>query len=327
MSLQNNTPFPAMQAVLMEPEGDEVAVVVFKATYVFHRGRLTLAVRQVPIQVGPEWFGKAGSSSLRYDTELTIRKPATDVVLHATAHAPRGAFCRSIEVGFSVGALHKRLRIWGDRHWILSQTDVRTSDPLPFRTHHLAWEYAYGGNSKTGPFPWNPVGLGYAPSFAEVHGLRLPNIESIDEPIRSWRDQPQPAGFAPVDPTSEPRKQLFGTYDEKWRSKRMPLPPVDFDRRALQCAPKDQQATPHLTGRPQVLLEHLTPTGREGFRLPDVPARCTIRIGERNHKVQPVLHTVCIEPQERRLLLVWQAQQPCAGQAHRVGGARLEPRH
>ncbi|MFD1743836.1 DUF2169 domain-containing protein, partial [Rhizobium helianthi] len=47
--------------------------------------------------------------------------------------------------------------------------------------------------------------------------------------IRSIRDRPQPAGFAPLSPFWKDRAVLAGTYDDDWVANRHPLLPHDFD--------------------------------------------------------------------------------------------------
>jgi hypothetical protein len=105
--------------------------------------------------------------------------------------------------------------------------------------------------------------------------------------------------------------RLAGTYDAAWQRSRQPLLPDDFDDEFYRCAPVDQRVGGFLQGGEEVALGNLTASGLLRFRLPRVSLGFRTRIegGTTNHRGQ--LHTVIIEPEESRLILVWQTALPC----------------
>jgi hypothetical protein len=304
MKLQNRVGWPAMTCVLCDPRGRSFVVVVVKTTFSLGPTRAAPA----PVVLAPEWFGEPGGSALRYDTELTLQKAATDVIVHATAHAPHPV--PAADVSVEVGPVRKRLRVFGDRHWISDGKRRLVSAPAPFTRMPIAYERAFGGRGAAGSLPENPIGLGYVEDARSLDGVRLPNIEDPEHPITSWQDRPAPRGLGPLCPLTAPRRPLFGTYDQAWRTTRSPLPPADYDPAALQCAPRDQRAAGHLAGDEPVRLRGLTPAGDTAFRLPGPAFACDLRIDAERRPVPLVLHTVCIEPDEQRVLLTWQGQVP-----------------
>ena len=106
--------------------------------------------------------------------------------------------------------------------------------------------------------------------------------------------------------------ELAGTYDERWEKSRSPLVAVDFDDRFYQCAPTDQQTQTPLRGGEWVELSNLTPSGEMRFQLPKVRLGLRTRFAKSGlveHRA--ALHSVIIEPDESRVMLVWHAALPC----------------
>ena len=55
----------------------------------------------------------------------------------------------------------------------------------------------------------------------------------------------------------------------------------------------------------------MTPVGALRFRLPRPSLRIAIRKGGRTERHEPSLHTVIIEPDHPRVVLVWHVAAPC----------------
>jgi hypothetical protein len=87
--------------------------------------------------------------------------------------------------------------------------------------------------------------------------------------------------------------------------------PTDFQDAYFQCAPADQQVDGFLTGGEEVTLRNLTPEGLLRFRLPQISLGFNTYIdgGTTHHRAQ--LYTVSIEPEDHRIVLVWQTSLPC----------------
>ena len=314
--VDNRTPFSAERAWVRDRNGAEVWLVAVKCTFdVLPDGSLQISPNQPPVLRIPEYNGEPGKSSLRFESDLVPTKKTTDVIVAGHAYAPAGTPVTDLDIGFRVGPVTKRLRVFGDRSWNM----VGSSAPEPFVKMPLTYERAFGGVDRMSAHPeldwdWrNPVGTGFAVSRDNLPGVRLPNIEYRDEPITSWQDRPRPAGIGPIGSHWQPRASLAGTYDEKWMRDRQPLVPDDFDDRFYQSAPLDQQSPAFLRGGEPVLLYRLTPGGELRFVLPKVflGFETVFYDGTSQVHKERRLHTVIVEPDFPRVSLVWHTSLPC----------------
>jgi hypothetical protein len=207
--------------------------------------------------------------------------------------------------------MSKTLRLHGDRTWLGSSIALSPSEPEHFSTMPISYERALGGPLSHEPDAprdeRNPAGVGRV----AIEGTSVPNCEYPDQPVRSPRSSSRVAGFGPVPCEWQPRSQLGGTYDEPWRRDRQPLLPIDFSDDYYRCAPADQQVDGFLKGDEEVMLQNLTPNGLLRFRLPRITLGFSTQMegGLVHHMGR--LHTVIIEPDERRLMMVWQSSLPC----------------
>jgi hypothetical protein len=306
----NQTGFKADRAFVRDNDGAEIWIVVVRATFSFNSaGLVTLADSQQDVCLSPMYFGEPGCSSLHYDTDLVRTKSGTDIIVHATAHAPGAKPVSYLDVGWTVGAVTKQLRVYGDRVWENRLSGLAPSDPTPFASLPIRYERAWGGPLPRSDVrdPFNPAGIGRDAS----PGKPVPNCTFLDNPIRSPHHEGLPAGFGPIAYHWQPRAKLAGTYDEAWKTTRQPLVPVDFQDAYLRCAPADQQVNGFLVGGEEVTLRNLTPEGLVRFRLPYVSLGFITHIdGETAHH-RRALHTVIIEPEDRRLIMIWQTALPC----------------
>jgi len=329
--LDNRTPFAAERAWVRDRDGAEIWLVAVRCAFdIAEDGSTAPAAEQPPVVLAPEFADPAAPvrSSLRHDTDLPRTKCSTDIVLLADAHAPGGARVTSLEVGFRVGPVSKRLLVTGDRVWQGGQP----SEPQPFVTMPICYERAWGGldpgaQGSANP-QWdmrNPAGTGFASSSAHAEGLRLPNVEYPEQRVRAWNDRPAPAGFGPLPVHWQPRLGLAGTYDARWMQERQPLLPADFDDRHYQCAPVDQQAPQFLVGGEPVVLINLAAQSQMRFALPRVALalETSFSDGSQVDHERPRLHTVVLEPTLRRLSLVWHSALPCHPKVHKLMRTRL----
>ena len=87
----------------------------------------------------------------------------------------------------------------------------------------------------------------------------LPNIEHHDKLIRSQKDRPTPAGFAPYDVAWPQRMSKAGTHDKKWLKTRFPGFAEDMDWTMFNAAPDDQQNPGYFSGDEAFVLENMHP--------------------------------------------------------------------
>lgn len=308
----NQTRFKADRAFARDADGAEIWIVAVRATFQFNEhGEISLAEKQQDVCLAPKYFGEPGKSSLKYDMDLVRVKSGTDILLHASAHAPNGEPATSVDVGWSIGPLSKQLRVIGDRTYQRGPLGLTPSRPAPFTTLPIRYERALGGLLATQPDaprdPINTVGVGRAPILEGP----VPNCEFLGESFLSTKAKSLVPGFGPIPCNWPPRVKLAGTYDDAWKKDRQPLVPVDFQNDYFRCAPADQQVAGFLQGGEEVVLRNLTPEGEVSFQLPRVTLGFTTHIdgGTQQHRAQ--LHTVILEPDDRRLVMVWQTSLPC----------------
>lgn len=323
--LLNSTAYAAERTFVRDRNGAEIWVVVVKCTFLVRDDGSTVpADVQEEIHQTAQFHGDPRTSSLRYDSDLLPARPATDVVVLGSAHASGGRPAREVDVSLRVGPIAKVLRVFGDRRWRRGVLGPTLSDPEPFTQMPLVYERAFGGVDPDGAFePRNPVGVGFATSPSSLVGALGPNIEDPRHLLDSAGDRPPPAGLGPIASHWATRVTRAGTHDERWELERMPLVPEDFDDRYYQCAPDDQQVPGYLKGGEPVELRNLTPDGLMRFDLPRVPLGFATRIaGEARHH-HARLHAVILEPDVRRLMMLWHTELPCHHTLLTLEGTRV----
>jgi hypothetical protein len=308
----NQTPFAADHSWVRDRSGAEVWLVAVKATFLIRPdGSTVIASEQVPVLQAPQFRDDPNKSSLLYDSDMYFTKPTTDVLLNGCAYAPGGQPTKRVDVTMRVGDVCKTLRVTGDRAYQDGFVGVSPGPVQPFTRMPITYERAYGGREPDPPAnperpqfeARNPVGTGFAPNSRKL----APNIEY---PGRSQGNKP--AGLGPIPAHWQPRVKYAGTYDEAWRNERLPLYAEDLDDRFFLCSPEDQQAREYLRGGEPVKLENLTSDGTLGFTLPRVALGFATEFSTGEivlHRAK--LHTVILEPDIPRLLMVWHTHLPC----------------
>ena len=302
--VENSTPFEALGNWVRDRDGAEVWLVAVRGTFqVFPDGTTAVAKEQAPPLLAPEFFGDPANSSLRYDSDFQLTKPATDVLLHGHAYAPGGKAATRFDVTLRVGDIVKTLRITGDRIFERGVLGIAPGSAQACLRMPIVYERAFGGREPDPPADpdrprfdlRNPVGTGFCPRA----GALATNIE-----YPSGGDRP--AGFGPIPPHWQPRLGFAGTYDETWREQRMPLYPSDLDERFFLSSPEDQRPKSFLRGGERVDLINLDPSGRMSFMLPRVAMRFeSVFRGKRPIVHRANLHTVILEPDRGCVVMVW----------------------
>jgi hypothetical protein len=306
-ALFNHTPYGAERNWTRDKDGMHWWIVAVRATFdIMSTGELRLADEQVPPLLAPEYFGDPQKTSLKYDSDLLCVKPATDVLLVASAHAPGGRPASAVPVSLRVGNIRKQLVVHGDR--VYRDNGQTTSSPVPFVTRPIRYELAFGGLDLSDPDPANqridernPVGRGVAAHLNDrpAHSIEYPNGNASSA---------GPAGFGPIDPAWMPRRALAGTYDDRWAKNKAPLLPDDYNPAYALSSPVDQRLARPLEGGERFELINMTPEGRLLLELPRISLEFTSAFGRRREPHgSPRLVTVLIEPDARRLSVMWQS--------------------
>jgi hypothetical protein len=300
--LDNKTDFVAHPQMLLDGDGEKLVAIV-KATFELgDDGALELVptTRARGIRFVDLPWEKDRPESIAYPADVCIRKPATDVLLVAKAHAPGGRPAPWFDVRVEVGPVHKSLVVFGRRLWI--EDGAGLTAPAPVAELELRYDHAWGGRDDTDPRhvleePRNPIGMGVTRKPSALTHRPAPSIEDPAHPIRSAKTCPPPAGIGPVGRHWEPRRRYAGTYDQGWLELRAPLLPDDFDDRFNLCASPGLVADPPLAGGEPVRLLNLRPGGGPlTFALPRVALEIEFRVKDRPPVMfTPHLDTVLVD--------------------------------
>lgn len=309
-ALVNRTTYAAERTWVRDKTGTHHWIVCVKASFdVSDDGRLSLSDEQPPPLLAAEYFGKPGESSVRYEADVVAMKPNTDVTVLGQAHAPFGRKAGSVDVSLRIDEVRKTLRVFGDRTIDTILSSVVYSGPAPFVTQPIRYEHAFGGMDLSDPNPSkqaldkrNPIGRGFAANNKSLIGKLAPHVEYP----RSDVAKVGPAGFGPIASYWSPRFELAGTYDAAWSQSKKPLLPDDYDERFTLCSPIDQRPARYLSGGETVELHGLTPSGVLRFELPRIFLAFSTRVSLRREEHRGRLASVIIEPDEKKLRLVWQ---------------------
>lgn len=218
--------------------------------------------------------------------------------------------------------------------WRVSQPQDATD--LPVR-----YEFASGGQCRIAGTAHeaseeNPCGRGFVRRWyldaRRLSAYAAPRIHAVDAVLSApqfWQVAngaalPAPVGFGAVGRGWQPRRALAGTFDDKmtWGEDDVPRLPDDFDFAYYNCAPRDQQC-PYLGGGEKFVLLNLcsadhpsaTPDAKGNtvlqFVLPQQALFLLAADGNNQLMAQRMaVDTVTVEPDERRVDLVWRALLP-----------------
>lgn len=313
LQVVNRTPLSASLSVFANPAGVECAYGAVKATFDLSSGTPELSAKQAQFLAADVYWGDPLNTSVRAAGDVTLLKPATDIMVLGRAVAPRPV--HAMDVVIRVGAIAKTLRVFGNRRWVKRGKNWTISEPQAFERLPLKWEHAFGGTGKLVEGkepehePRNPVGAGFVASYDDdFEGRALPNIEDPAQLVAVPQDRPAPAGCAPVSPVWLPRRSYAGTYDEAWQKSRAPFLPKDFDPRFFNAAASGLIADGFLAGGEVVELQGCTAGGALRFALPAPRVSMQWSFDGGTIDAEPRLDTVLIEPDQARLQMVWRAE-------------------
>ncbi|CAN5421278.1 DUF2169 domain-containing protein [soil metagenome] len=316
LQVDNRTPFNAALAVFANPRGVETAYIAIKAAFDITPSGLEPTFKPIPLLPGDVYWGDPATTGIRAAGELTLSKPATDIVVLGHAIAPRDG-TRAMAISMRIGPVASALRVWGERRWQREGGSWRATDPQAFERVPLRWELAFGGFEKAADGeavqefePRNPAGCGFiGRKDRHIEGRALPQIEHPEQLIQSPEDRPAPAGWAPIAPSWSPRREFAGTYDDAWQTGRAPYLPTDFDPRFLNTAPPGLVAPGFMTGGEAVAIQGCRPGGQPlAFELPVCTMSTVFRFRGQDIDITPKLDSVIIEPDHPRVQLVYRAE-------------------
>jgi len=300
-------------------------IVVVKATFALESGFCPLAPKQKPT-TGEMFWDDDPERSIRYPGDFALLKPHGECVVTGHVRPLTEAPQERTVASFSIGAIKKRIEVYGDRVWSGNQA----TRPTPFHEMPLCWERAFGGAGVAA----NPRGRGAAPDERGV--VRLPNLENDGKSVTRPQDRPAPAACFARGPDWQDRRSLTGTYDERWRAQRFPWLPEDFRFEWFNSAPTDQHIPAYWTGKEQISLRHLHPTMPQiDTRLPGLNARAFVELdapaeGQRGafQEIALALDTLTVDADEGEIYATWRGSYELAHDELKPDGlARLFVMH
>lgn len=313
MELINLSGFPAERMVAMNGAGEEIVLIVAKATYDLRHQPPILAEKPEPVRLADEYFGEPAETSVEFASDTALFKPAAEVILQGCAF-PANPGDTQVDVRLQVGPVDKTVRVFGERLWEKSLGAHYSSKPKPIEKVPLIYERAYGGTDLSNPTTpdgtrRNPVGKGFRSKKSKLplENTPLPNLEDPAKLVKLAGDRPQPKCFAPLASDWSPRAEYAGTYDEQWQQTRMPLLPDDFDERFWFSAPEDQILDDYLRGGEDVEVTGATPNGSLRFSIPRTNIVMAVRVGEERIEPDCVCDTAVIDTERMLLTLTWRA--------------------
>ena len=118
MQIHNRTPFKVLALPGYDKEGYEVITCIIKGTFHFQESRMPEPASEdecCPITMGDEYWGAPGESPMKYESDLAIFKPGTDVILLGHAYNYGGRKFHNQTVSLSVGRVSKRASVESDQ--------------------------------------------------------------------------------------------------------------------------------------------------------------------------------------------------------------------
>jgi uncharacterized protein YjbI with pentapeptide repeats len=207
--------------------------------------------------------------------DLGKLKPKGEVIIAGHALAPNDIPVKALRVTARFGSFEKRLAVFGDRFWRLTDRGIEMLEPRPFDMMPIGEKQAFGGTGHKS----NPVGKGFRSRQMALAGYDapMPNVEDVDRLIKSVGDMPPPAHFGPIAPDNPQRIDLLGTYDQHWMKHVSPVKPADFNPLYHCAAPADQRFDAYLTGGETFSISGMSRDGLPvGGQLPELHVRAFV---------------------------------------------------
>lgn len=302
MDFTNHTSFHAHLFRTTVSETRMALAVFTRITYEIRNGTLAVAAEQAwPVSPGPYEFEYGPM-----DGDDVYKRGGVDLIVFGKARPPGGREVTQLDVHVELGTHRYRLLVIGDRVWQRQQGKLVASAPKPFREIPLTLEHAYGGkdvwDEAEFPFPANPVGKGYAYEEASAEGKPLPNLEDPDRPVRAWADQPDPVGVAVCPMACVPRLKNSLIIGPGMTGIKRIMPTLFNSAFPPMIAPR---AVPGDV----LTITGVSAAGPLSIRLPPVPVKTRLRLGEQVTEAPLFIDQVGVEPDRQRAFVSYRYHQ------------------
>ncbi|MDF1791810.1 MAG: DUF2169 domain-containing protein [Thalassobaculaceae bacterium] len=209
--------------------------------------------------------------------DTCMPKPAGEMLVAGDACAPAGETVRQCVVDIQLGAIKKRLAVFGDREWMHGDGGPVFTRPAAFSRMPISWENAFGGAG----VDVNPGGKGAGAEAALREGRQalLPNVEDPARLILGIGDKPAPIGVRPMAIDHPARMKHAGTVDDSYLREQFPGHPLNFDWAFYHSAAPDQRAAGYLRGDEPIRITGMHPDHPViASRLPAMRARAFLNL-------------------------------------------------
>jgi uncharacterized protein YjbI with pentapeptide repeats len=248
--------------------------------------------------------------------DVGMPKPRGEVIVSGKFFSPDGVPVPAGKVRVRLAGIDKTLYVFGDRYWKMAAgATVGITDPKPMTVVGISYQNAFGGPG----FPRNPLGKGMVPAMTETGKdlLPLPNVEDPRSLVTSAKDQPEPAGFAPLDMMWPQRFPKAGTFDQKWFDERFPGLAADLDWTFYNTAPADQQINGFFDGDEPFEIDWMHPQKSHlAARLPAIRSRCFVNHDSQGRLVFKEIRlrpdTVWLFPHEEKGIVIYRGTMEVA---------------
>lgn len=322
MDIINPTPYPHFYYIARDKTGRRFGVCIMRGYYSFSDdGKVTLCNEQPGPILSPVHYGDPCLSSVRFETDLAPAKPSGEAyIADATAVAPDEKPSKKWGVSVTIGTASHSLTVTGPRRWVKRHRgDWQITNPDSCQSVDIRYELAYGGIWKGGTaeeevFQENPVGVGFVGSCGSISECEVaaPQIESSANPVEQIGRRYYPEGFGAINRAWLPRRELAGTFDDKWKKDKWPLMPNDFSNSYYSCSPLPLQLPRErfFRGDEECRLNGFHARQPFIFKLPDASDYCMFFNSSISKAIayRYNLDTVLIQINERKISLVWRVQ-------------------
>ncbi len=310
--LSNATRHRIFEMPLYDRRGAHCLLVVIKATFQLHRGRVICAANPTPVRIVDEYSDpQNGNSSVVAPSDLAEYKPVLDLIVEGRALPPQPALFHDVALRFRERTVP--LRVHGPRIFEPDIVGVKIGRSLPFDEQNITYDLAYGGTSEDLSLVElrNIAGRGVAKNSRELEGTPAPQIEHPGKPHTRPSDRHEPVGFGPIAPHWSPRRELFGTTDTKrYRDLIMPNSPEDLDTRYFQQAHHTLQFPAHLSTGEEFMAIGMTRDSSFRFTVPEMRVQLRCLYDQRTQTRACPVDTLFVQPDRDRFEMVARALIP-----------------
>jgi hypothetical protein len=299
MELTNSTGLPGYLFRTAIDDTRMGAALIGRLTYKIEPdGRLSLSPEQPWILSAAPWDGPAG----KMPSDQIFHRGGVDLFVFGHAWAPGKRPVRVLGVKLAISSgFECQLAAVGDRVWTRSGRQLIASPPRSFVSIPLTLQQAYGGKDTWDglaiPFPTNPDGKGFYVSAEQAVDKPLPNLEDPAHPIRNWNDQPDPVGMGLCPLGFGPHLRETVRFNEQGMM--IELRPRFFNH----AFPK--MIAPAVNPGDTVVVEGVSPDGPLRFRVPGLPLKMQLQVGQSKLDAPLAIDQIGIEADLRRVFITY----------------------